>query len=175
MKSLLTLIILFHFAIPPTASTNIEWKSRNNQKYIMISGPAQASTLMADIIINTTSFYVPKCVLNKCGGAQETLNGMCSCYPGLHTHLHQCIGNERYPQNVWKSACSKDDWRNITSYITSSQFQFAKDNFGGLKADLYLKENINVFVAFRTPFDTFPTTFDYFNRSAVKGIVHAYS
>ena len=128
---------------------------------MVIIGPAQASTLVSDIMTSIPQLVTPECVVSRCGGAQEPFNPACNsnCHVGVDGYgLHQCGRWELATSNIWNNfGCTEDQWEHLLHFAVSHNITYGKENFSPMRLPKFVQSGFEVFVSYKPPWDTFPT------------------
>jgi len=148
---LLLLRILYSVYSSPTI------KLQPNKHFVLLSGPSQSSKLLSDILLHVPGLGAAECARRGCSGANEGFNPRCQCKDAHRYSRGHCMGHEDTSSLIWHDGCPRFQWNKILQYVVAKNITFTRVNFGVMKMDLFLTSGFQVLVAWKAPWDTFPT------------------
>lgn len=131
---------------------------KQSHMFLILSGPSQSSTLIADIVSSLPGMNTDRGTLKVCGGAAEIFNPMC----GYSAIAVSCFGSQapKHMGKIWIENCTNStQFISIHNYIKKKNISFGKENFSPTKMQKFIELNYTLMVAWRPPWNTFPAPF----------------
>ena len=126
-----------------------------SKRLVQLSGPSQATTLLADAFIQGAGYSFPDWrtlnLSSACARVQEFFNPECHHDGRLRSVLHRCFG-------LSFRVCERSESAEAISSLEATSATYAKENFATMAIDLFaaMPGRYDVVVSFRPPWLTFP-------------------